>query len=258
MNHFISVPLTLLLVWFTPVLQAAELIRFISCPVYRDTQAGRKSGCWLADDRKTGVRYDITTSPTKPDWNYAVLVEGLVSDDKDNPCGGKVLQPVRVSILNTSCPRHQLPAEEFSGRPYSLPARNVKPLSVRRDVSPGPYSASTFYIFFDHNKDFIIYQYGDYFLDQAITWIRSAKPKKIKIIGYAATKPEIISTVTVAENPAVGKQRAVKIKEALVRLGVEENTIDVEWKTNPDPIDVDGVDGIPSTSLRRVDIQAMF
>ena len=29
---------------------AQELRTFIACPVYRDTDAGRKSGCWLADD----------------------------------------------------------------------------------------------------------------------------------------------------------------------------------------------------------------
>ena len=53
--------------------QAAEL-RFITCPVYRDADAGKKSGCWLADNHEDGRRYDVSPSPIKPDWNYAVLV----------------------------------------------------------------------------------------------------------------------------------------------------------------------------------------
>src|SRR5581483_9393417 len=75
---------------------AAEL-RFVTCPIYRDTDAGRKSGCWLADSPEDGRRYDVTPSPTKPDWNYAVLVEGRPSAHQTDVCGGVVLDPVRVS-----------------------------------------------------------------------------------------------------------------------------------------------------------------
>src|SRR5690606_1416098 len=41
----------------------AEL-RFVTCPIYRNTDAGRKSGCWLADSPEDGQRYDVTRSPT--------------------------------------------------------------------------------------------------------------------------------------------------------------------------------------------------
>ena len=74
--------------------QAGELVRFIACPVYRDTDSGRKSGCWLADDRESGIRYDVSQSPYKPDWNREVLVEGRVSADPPTPCGATVLEPV--------------------------------------------------------------------------------------------------------------------------------------------------------------------
>ena len=47
---------------------AAETVRFIACPIYRDTDAGRKSGCWLADERASGTRFDVSrgavASPT--------------------------------------------------------------------------------------------------------------------------------------------------------------------------------------------------
>jgi len=117
---------------------APNELRFVTCPIYRDTDAGRKSGCWLADDPATSIRYDVSSAPSKPDWNYAVLVEGIVAATSplQDTCGGLVLDPVRTSILPERCPRHMLPAEGFRGRPFSLPVRNVAPASVVRPVPP--------------------------------------------------------------------------------------------------------------------------
>ena len=49
---------TLLLAIAAPASAQApvEIVRFISCPIYRDVDAGRKSGCWLADERETEAR----------------------------------------------------------------------------------------------------------------------------------------------------------------------------------------------------------
>jgi outer membrane protein OmpA-like peptidoglycan-associated protein len=240
-----------------PCAQAAELIRFVSCPVYRDTRAGRKSGCWLADDPATGLRYDVTPSPTKPDWNYAVLVEGAIADGTGDPCGGIVLEPVRVSrLLDRSCPRHMLPAEAYPGRPYSLPPRNVRPVFEERDVPPGPYQTTTFYLFFEFDQSFVSYQYGDYLLDRAITWIRAAEPKHIVITGYAATRPVTVSGEVLSEDADVARERAEVLHEALLRLGVPDQKIEVHWRTDPEPVDVEAADGLASASLRRVEIRA--
>jgi OmpA family len=240
-----------------PCAQAAELVRFVSCPVYRDTRAGRKSGCWLADDPASGLRYDVTPSPTKPDWNFAVLVEGSVAAGDLDPCGGIVLDPVRVSrLMDASCPRHMLPAEGFPGRPFALPERNVRPVFDARAKPPGPYATTTFYLFFEFGTSFVSYQYGDYLLDQAITWIRAAEPKKIVITGYAASKPAIVSGRVLREDPDLARARAEKLQEALLRLGVPEKKISVRWRTDPEPVDVAAADGIASASLRRVEIRA--
>jgi len=236
----------------------AEQVTFISCPIDRDTRAGRKSGCWLAEDPKTGIRYDITQSPTKPDWNFSVLVEGIFSATQDNPCGGKVLAPVRVSVLPEQCPQHLIPGEDFPGRPYSLPERNVKPLSMAKDIPAGPYIDQTFYLFFDFNSDFIIYQFGDYFLDKTITWLRAAKPEKIIITGFAATERMFINGLPLSEQPHVARKRAEKAYEALVRLGIDKKRLQMNWKTNPQPVAVDGVDGLASSSLRRGEIRAIM
>ena len=34
--------------------ETGRLVRFVSCPVYRDADSGKKSGCWLADRRESG------------------------------------------------------------------------------------------------------------------------------------------------------------------------------------------------------------
>lgn len=48
-------PLVIALMVTAPVL--GEQQRFITCPIYRDTDAGRKSGCWLVDEGVSGQRF---------------------------------------------------------------------------------------------------------------------------------------------------------------------------------------------------------
>lgn len=237
--------------------QQAELLRFVTCPVYRDTDSGRKSGCWLADARDTGVRYDVTSGPTKPDWNYEILVEGRVARDQQaNPCGGVVLDPVRVSILDTPCHRTMIPAEGFKGRKFGLPTRNVRPLSEARAAPPGPYGPRSFYLYFEFGRAFSIYQYDDYLIDNAVTWLRAARPKRIVVTGYAATDPDIVSGRMLRERPEVARERAEMAAESLRRLGLAN--LKVQWKTGAQPIDDPDADGIPAQSRRRVEIHAEF
>lgn len=237
--------------------QAQETVRFIACPVYRDADAGRKSGCWLADDAASGTRWDVTKSPYKPDWNHEVLVEGFVSADTANPCGGKVLDPVRSSVLPGACTRHMLPAEGYPGRKFVLPKRNIAPMSVARAAPPGPYGARTFPIYFEFDRAFLLYQYGDYLLDNAVTWIRAAKPRKLVVTGYAATLPEEVSGRRIAERPEVARERAEAMAESLRRL-VPDVPVEVKWKVRAEVAQDPDADGLPGQSQRRVEIQAVF
>lgn len=234
----------------------AETVRFISCPIYRDVDAGRKSGCWLADERETGRRFDIGNAPTKPDWNKEVLVEGRVSSETDS-CGGIILEPVRVSVLPGACTRQMLPAEHYKGRAFVLPPRNVRPISEARPAPETPFTAKSFYVLFDFNEDFIVYQLSDYLLDQAITYIRAVKPKKIVVTGYAATTPAVVSGRSIAETPEIAKVRAQLITEALVRVGVDPKIIETSWKTRAGVVDAPGADGLAETSRRRVEIRVI-
>lgn len=234
---------------------AAEQVRFITCPLYRDTDAGRKSGCWLADDRATAKRYDVTLSPSKPDWNHETLVEGNVAAKQDETaCGGIVLDAVRTSILDTPCARHMLPAENYKGRKFGLPRRNIAPLSVARVAPPGPYVSKTFSLYFDFDRDFVIYQYDDWLIDNAITWIRAAKPSRIIVTGWAATDKTEVGGRVIAEDPAIARARAEKVTTALVRLGVDKERIVTRWRTNAQPTIDPEADGLAEASRRRADI----
>lgn len=237
--------------------ETGDLVQFVTCPIYRDTEAGRKSGCWLADDLATGRRYDVTQSPYKPDWSKQVLVEGRVSDEGSGLCGSPVLNPVRTSVLSEPCPRHMIPAEGFPGRAYSLPDRNIAPLGVERDVPPGPYETTTFYAFFEFDRAFIVYQYDDYLLDKAVTWIRAAEPRKLVVTGYAATDPAEISGQRLAERPEVARERAEAVALTLQRL-LPDIEIETRWETASQPADLPDADTLPGQSQRRVDIEAIL
>jgi len=236
---------------------AAEPVRFVACPVYRDTDAGLKSGCWLATDPATGTQWDVTMSPYKPDWNFAVLVEGVAAGDDARPCGGRTLDPVRTSRLDTPCTRHMLPAENLPGRKFVLPARNIRPLASPPALPSGPYEDRTFALFFELDRAFVVYQYGDYLLDQAAHWIRGAKPARLVVTGYAASEPETVSGTTIVERPEVASERAETVALSLSRL-FPDLPIETRTETGAQANDHADADGIPWQSQRRVEIRAEF
>lgn len=240
--------------------QAAEtgqLVRFVSCPVYRDADSGKKSGCWLADNRDSGERFDVSLSPYKPDWNRAVLVEGRITDAPPTACGAPVLDPVRTSVLDQPCARHVLPGEGFAGRKFVLPLRNVAPTAVPQTPPPGPFAARTFTVFFEFDRSFMVYQYSDYLLDQAAQWLAAAKPKRVIVTGFAASTGEPVSGQMLAERPEVAQERAELVAESLHRL-LPALRIETRTRLAAQPADLPDADGLPGQSQRRAEIAAEF
>lgn len=234
--------------------EPATELRFVACPIYRDTDAGRKSGCWLADNPEDGLRYDVTRSPTKPDWNRAILVEGRVSAEQANTCGGIVLEPVRVSLLAEGCTRAMLPAETYPGIAFVLPARNVRPIHEAREIPAPPFATRSFHVPFDHGSDFIVYQLGDYYTNQAVLYARDTQARRIEITGWAATTPIIVSGRTLAEPAALAQRRADMIAQWLVMSGIDAGRIVVKAASRDQAADIEGADGLRDSSRRRVDI----
>jgi outer membrane protein OmpA-like peptidoglycan-associated protein len=147
-----------------------------------------------------------------------------------------------------------LPAEGYPGRVFVLPKRNIQPLNVPRPQPQRPFTQRTFYQFYDFDKAFLVYQLDDYFLDQAITYIRAVNPKKVIVTGYAATEPAQVSGRTLAENKDIAKARAESVAESLRRLGVTDRQLEISWQGGSKPIDVEDSDGVREASRRRVEI----
>ena len=229
-------------------------IQFIACPVYRDTDAGRKSGCWLATSRADGQRYDITRSPTKPDWNHAVLVEGRISEAAQDTCGGIVLDPVRVSVLPDACPRAVLPAQGAPGVRFGLPARNVRPMHEERERYVKGDGPTQFDIPFDYGDDFTVYQLADYYLQNATLFAYDTAPSRIEVVGYAATTPWTVSGRVLREDPGLARQRAARVAEWFRLAGIDPAIIEVRTGSDDRVVPMEGADGLREPSRRRVEI----
>jgi outer membrane protein OmpA-like peptidoglycan-associated protein len=233
---------------------APTVKRFIACPVYRDTNAGRKSGCWLATDPADGVQYDVTGGRIKPILGHRILVEGAVTRDGGEMCGGVVLEPVSVSVLPDDCKEYLIPAEGHSGRRFVLPTEVMQPTSVARQLPPPPYEPRTFTVLFELNSDFLVYQYAELIIEKAVLYTRASKPRRVTITGYADTRGAEVSGERIREERAIGEARARMVAEAFTRLGVQRELMDIKWTDKPAKADPP-TDGLTEAAKRRVEIR---
>ena len=231
---------------------AGVLRTFVACPIYRDTDAGRKSGCWLADDPSSGIRYDITLGPVKPQVGRAVLVEGITSAEPTTPCGGRVLTPVRTAVLPEPCARTIVPADAYPGRPYKSPSEQLRPASEPRTLPPPPYDTRVFTIYFELGRDFLIYQYAELILEKISLYAKASQAKLVQIDGFAATEPLRVSARTLREPASLAEARANMVAEALRRLGVPAESLRVTWHSAPKPTHDLESGQLPEASKRRV------
>jgi outer membrane protein OmpA-like peptidoglycan-associated protein len=228
-----------------------ELHTFITCPIYRDTDAGRKSGCWLAEDPQ-GVRYDVTLGPVKPQVGHLALIEGVLSSEPDSACGGRVLEPVRVAVLEDSCERRIIPADSYPGRPFKSPPEMLAPSDQPRSLPPPPYAEKAFSIYFEYDRDFLVYQYAELILEKVVLYAKASQAKRVQVVGFAATEPLVVHGRTLREPLALAKSRAEMVAEALRRLGVPDANISLAWHGAPTKtLDLEG-GKLPEPSKRRV------
>jgi outer membrane protein OmpA-like peptidoglycan-associated protein len=231
-------------------LPATDIKRFVSCPIYRDVDAGRKSSCWLATDAASGIRYDIGESPAKPQLGKQVLVEGVIAPDPA-VCGAPVLNPVRASVLDRPCPRFMLPAEGLPGRRFVLP-EVLPPRAVPRPPPPPPYETRDFTVYFEWGSDFLRYQHAEIAIDKALTYLRASGASRLLVTGYADTQG--FAGVDLTEPLALARSRTEMVGEAFQRLGVARTLLRLRWRGTPPP-DALAELGLPGPSRRRVSIR---
>lgn len=249
------IALALLPLWAATQAAAAQtkpqVHTFIACPIYRDTDAGRKSGCWLADDPK-GIRYDVTLGPVKPQVGHLALIEGVLSNEPESACGGRVLEPVRVAVLEDSCERQIIAADAFPGRPFKSPPEMLAPSDQPRTLPLPPYTEKLFSIYFEYDRDFLIYQHADLILEKIALYVKASQAKRVQIAGFAATEALSVHGRALREPIALAEARAEMVAEALRRLGVAASSLVVAWHGAPTATgDFEG-GKLPEPSKRRV------
>jgi hypothetical protein len=215
--------------------RAGQRISFVSCPIVRDT---RTVPCWLAEHE--GKMYFLTlqtdvSAPVTPPWlGHKVLVEGVVSD-KPDICGGRVIEPVTLSVLpelDASC-NTMLPAEdryELTFEPPRPPGPSRGRLAfgdpVTRNAGPDVSERRvTLRYEFDGKVMFRHAQNLQRIFDTA----RATGASELRITAYRSASRLSDGTV-MRERETIARERAEQIRELLEGAGLEGVKYSVSWR----------------------------
>lgn len=201
-------------------------LAFISCPIVRDTST---VPCWLSEyDGQLyylGIQTDVSAKFNPPSLGHKVLVEGVVSKEP-GICGGRVLEPVTVSVLpelspecNTMLmaePRYELPFEPprppgpSKGRlAFDYPAPPAKPAP--------PFQVKVFTVPYDF--DGMVTFQTPRSLTPALQYAQDVNAKRVEITGYRAGV-RLSDGEIATEREGVGRARADQIVELLKGAGL--------------------------------------
>jgi outer membrane protein OmpA-like peptidoglycan-associated protein len=235
---------------------AGTVKRFISCPIYRDTDNLRKSGCWIAPELETGRRYDVWNAINRPMLGQELLVEGAVSGEKD-ACGATVLNPVRISVLPSACAAKIVPAEGFPSRRYVTTGTVMTPKYLPQSLPQPPFRSKSYTIFFDFGDDLLMYQHAETMLIDAARLAIAGKARNIKVSGHALQSGFVASGRPMQEPTLLAEARAHMVSEALRRLGVPAILINETWSIDP-PASTDVPAAFKDSSRRRVSVEVLI
>ena len=220
---------------------AQQRTNFVSCPIVRDTAS---VPCWLAEYE--GELYFLTlqtdvSAPVTPPWlGHRVLVEGTVSAEP-RICGGKVLKPVHLSVLDrdASC-NTMLPAEDrynltfepprppgpsrgrlaFDNPPAAAPPPAVAP-AVREFVVAYPFDGL---VGFNHAGP----------LTAVLEFARAVNAREIEIVGYRGAV-RLSNGQTMVEDATIGKKRAEQVAMLLQGANLNAPSYKVGWRNEEAP-----------------------
>jgi hypothetical protein len=238
------------------VVAAQQPLNFVSCPVVRDTAS---VPCWLAEYE--GETYFLTlqtdvSAPVTPPWlGHRVLVEGTVSNEP-NICGGKVLKPVRLSVLerDASC-NTMLPAEERYNLTFE-PPRPPGPSLGRLAFDNAPPAAAAAPPVARTTRDFVVsYPFDGLVgfshagpLGEVLRFARTVNAREIDIVGHRGAV-RLSNGQMLVEDATIGKKRAEQVAMLLQGAGLKEPIYKVEWRAEAAP-----VTGVDDHLSRRVTI----
>lgn len=227
---------TLRLVAATVALVAAQAahareqpLAFIACPIVRDTSS---VPCWLSEyDGQLyylGIQTDVSADFNPPSLGHKVLVEGTVAASGQEICGGRVLDPVKVSVLPELSPECNtlLMAEERYELPFEAP-RPPGPSKGRLAFTPpppaplpeAPFPERTFTVPYDFEGT-VNFQ-SPRFLTPVLAYARHVGASRIEITGYR-TAVALSSEEVVSEREGLGTIRAEQVARLLQGAGLTE------------------------------------
>jgi hypothetical protein len=217
---------------------AQQRTNFVSCPIVRDTAS---VPCWLAEYE--GELYFLTlqtdvSAPVTPPWlGHRVLVEGTVSDEP-RICGGKVLKPVHLSVLerDASC-NTMLPAEERYNLTFE-PPRPPGPSGGRLAFAnapaapPSPIAAGTREFVMSYPFDGLVGFNHAGPLGQVLEFARRVNAREIEIVGHRGAV-RLSNGQTLVEESTIGKQRAEQVAMLLQGANLSAPSYKVSWQNEP-------------------------
>jgi hypothetical protein len=223
------------------VVGAQQRLNFVSCPIVRDTAS---VPCWLAEYE--GEVYFLTlqtdvSAPVTPPWlGHRVLVEGTVSAEP-NICGGKVLTPVRLSVLerDASCTT-MLPAEER----YNLTFEPPRPPGPSRGrlafdnapatpapspaAAPAPAAATREFVVSYPFDGLVGFNHAGV-LTGILEFARTSDGREIEIVGHRGSV-RLSNGQTMVEEPAIARKRAEQVATLLQGAGLRGPSFKVSWR----------------------------
>ena len=215
---------------------AAEKLAFVSCPIIRDT---RTVPCWLTEyEGETyylGIQTDVSAPFNPPSLKHRILVEGTVAADKPRICGGKVIEPVTVSILEgrvEEC-NVQLPSDERLQLPFE-PPRPPGPSKGRLAFDYGPppappqppFTARSFTVTYEF--DGMVGFKHPRMITPIVNYANLAKAKSIEIVGHRGAT-QLSNGTLMAEDENIAEKRARQIEQLLRGAGVTAPQYTVRW-----------------------------
>ena len=223
------------------VVGAQQRLNFVSCPIVRDTAS---VPCWLAEYE--GEVYFLTlqtdvSAPVTPPWlGHRVLVEGTVSSEP-SICGGKVLTPVRLSVLerDASCTT-MLPAEERYNLTFEPPrppgpSRGrlafdaAPPTAARAPAAVAPAAAATREFVVSYPFDALVGFNHAGALTGILEFARKVDAREIDIVGHRGAV-RLSNGRTIVEEPAIAKKRAEQVAALLQGAGLRGPSFKVSWR----------------------------
>jgi hypothetical protein len=203
-------------------------LAFISCPTVRDTSS---VPCWLAEFEGKlyylGIQTDVSADFIPPSLGHKVLVEGTVSGDREI-CGGKVLEPVVISVLPELAPEchTMLMAEDRYELPFAAP-RPPGPSTGRLAFTPpppppppvAPFPEKTFTIAYDFDRT-VNFQ-TPRFLSPALQYARLVNARRVEITGYRSAV-QLTNDELYSEQENIAQVRANQIARLLQGAGLTE------------------------------------